>query len=109
MARTSRRGGVNKSQAIRDVLAKSPDMKVSDIVALLVSQGVDAKSNLVYLIKGKVKGEKGRRGRIHQNAASTATAAGSTDALGTILKVKKLAVDVGGLRALKELVDALSE
>ncbi len=101
--------GLNKSQAIRDAFAKTPDIKVRDLVANFKAQGIDIQPNLVYLIKGKLTGEKGRRRRINRNAAQVATASGNSDALATIIKVKKLAGDVGGLRALKALVDALSE
>jgi hypothetical protein len=108
MARKSTRGGVNKSEAIRAVFMNTPDIKVRDLIEHLASQGIEVQSNLVYLIKGKLKGEKGRRGRPRKDAALAAVS-GNSDALSTIMKVKKLAVDVGGLRALKALVDALSE
>lgn len=107
MARKSK-DGINKSQAIRDMLAKSPEMKVKDLVAQLASQGIHVQPNLVYFIKGKTHA-KGRRRRNTSNAVGVATSSGSGDALATVIKVKKLAAEVGGLRTLKALVDALSE
>lgn len=40
---------------------------------------------------------------------SVAVDAGSTDAVATILKVKKLADEIGGMKTLKSLIEALSE
>src|SRR5262249_8190680 len=109
MGRKSSGDGVNKSQAIRDAFAKNPGIKVKDLVAQLKEQGIEVQPNLAYLIKGKLKGEKRRRRRVVGNAASVATASGNINALATIVKVKSLAKDVGGLRVLKQIVDALSE
>lgn len=109
MARKSSAEGVNKSQAIRDMFAKHPEIKVKDLVAQLKEQGIEVQPNLAYLIKGKLKGEKSRRRRVVKNAARVATASGSSNALATIKKVKSLANEVGGLGTLKALVDALSE
>src|SRR6266404_8004151 len=101
MAKKAQSGEVNKSARIRDLFAHNPDMKVREIVATLKQQGIDVAPNLVYLVKGKLKGEKSRRRMVNKAAAKVATAAGSSDALSTIHKVKKLAMDVGGLRTLK--------
>ena len=108
MGRKSK-NGVNKSEAIRAAYAKNPAIKVKDLVAELKAQGIDVQPNLVYLIKGKIKGARGRRRRNARNAAEVAVRSGSGDALATIQKVKKLAVEVGGLRTLRALVEALSE
>jgi hypothetical protein len=109
MARKSNDGGVNKSAEIRDLFAKNPDIKVRDLIATLGAKGIEVKPNLVYLIKGKLKGEerhpRGNRG----GAAKSAAASKSGDALATIMKVKKVADEVGGMRTLKALIDALSE
>ena len=94
-------GGVNKSAAIRDVYKHNPEMKVKEVVATLSGRGIEVAPNLVYLIKGKTKGEKNRRRLIHRNAATVATASGNADAVKTIIKVKTLASEVGGLDTLK--------
>jgi CO dehydrogenase nickel-insertion accessory protein CooC1 len=41
--------------------------------------------------------------------AKVAVTTGSADALATILKIKHLATELGGLKKLKAIVDALSE
>jgi hypothetical protein len=66
------------------------------------------------MVKGKALGRKKRRKKreakavnvVESKATKTPTSHG--DAVATILKVKTFAVEVGGLGALKELIDALS-
>lgn len=106
MAKTK---GVNKSQAIRDLLATNPRMKAKEVVAALKEQGISATEGLVYYIKGKVRGRRGRRRRANAMVAKVAATTGTSDALATILKIKELANQVGGLKKLKAIIDALSE
>jgi hypothetical protein len=100
--------GTNKSAAIRELFAQNPDIQAQDVVSTLAERGIKVGTNLVYLVKGKMKGEKKRRRHVNRSAAGVAAASGSTDAVKTILKVKALAKEVGGLSALKALVDALN-
>ncbi|MCE9531281.1 MAG: hypothetical protein K8T89_09190 [Planctomycetes bacterium] len=102
------KGGVNKSAAIRDVYQQNPEFKVSEVVAALKASGLIVAPNLVYLIKGKLKGEKTRRRKVTRDAVQMASTSGSADPLQTIIRVKALAADVGGLGKLRALVDALS-
>ena len=106
MAKTK---GVNMSEAIRQQLAANPKMKAKEIVAALKEKGIAVKEGLVYFIKGKVKGRRGRKKRAQGMVAKVAQTTGQGDALATILKIKHLANDVGGLKKLKAIVDALSE
>src|SRR5690242_2677978 len=104
--------GVNKSQAVREVLATNPNMKPKDVVAALAAKGLKVNTPLVYFVKGQLKGKKGRRKQMQKQAAPAgstvaATPSGNGDALSTILKVKKLAGEVGGIKKLKALVEAL--
>jgi len=100
--------GVNKSAAIRELYKGNPEIKVKEIISSLASKGITVGPNLVYLVKGKLKGEKNRRRQVNRAAARVATNSGSTDAVKTIIKVKTLAAEVGGLDTLRALVDALS-
>lgn len=118
MARKIHGGGVNRSQAIRDLLKEQPDIKANDAVAALAEKGITIKSSLFYMVKGSVAGGKGRRRRNKRTAVALMTAAATgdaapaakkSDALATIRKIKDLANEVGGLRRLQALVDALSE
>jgi predicted PP-loop superfamily ATPase len=76
---------------------------------ILSEKGIKVTSGLVYLIKGKLHGEKKRRRKNKKVAVKMVAASGNGDALATIMKIKKLAAEVGGIRALKSLVDVLSE
>jgi hypothetical protein len=102
---------VNRSQAIRDLLKEKPDIKANDAVTALAEKGITIKASLFYIVKGKVAGGKKRRRRNTKAAVKiiAATTAGNSDALATIVKIKKLAAEVGGIGALKSLVDVLSE
>jgi hypothetical protein len=103
-------GEVNKSAAIRELIKQNPKVKVDEVVATLAKQGIKVSPNLFYFVKGKLKGRKGRRKQIRQNVATVmANGAAHGDVLGTIKKVKGLAAEVGGLKKLAALVEALSE
>jgi hypothetical protein len=102
------KNGVNKSEEIRQLLRANPTMPVKEIVSTLAGRGIKVQESRVYFIKGKIKGRRGRRRRVQQMVSRVA-ATGNTDPVKTILKVKGWANEVGGLKKLKELVDALSE
>ena len=108
-------GEPNKSQAIRDLLKESPTIKAKEAIAALGEKGIEITDSLFYLVKGKVSGGKQRRRKIRKAAVKAVAASGNgvaptkDDALKTILKVKSFAAEVGGLRSLKALVDALSQ
>jgi hypothetical protein len=106
-----KKNGVNKSEAIRELLKASPELSAQDAVAALAARGIEVSDNLVYFIKGKIKGRKGRKKKAQQVVAKVAETNNvpKSDALSTILKVKALASDVGGLKKLKALVEALSD
>jgi hypothetical protein len=100
--------GVNKSEEIRQLLRANPKMPVKDVLTTLAGRGIKVGDNLVYYVKGKMKGRQARHKKGRQMVASVA-ATGDSDPVKTILKVKSLANEVGGMKKLKALVDALSE
>ncbi len=55
-----------------------------------------------------MKGRKGRRRQARQMVEKVA-ATGNSDPVATILKVRRLAEEVGSMKKLKALVDVLSE
>jgi hypothetical protein len=103
-----KKSDVNKSEEIRQLLRANPKMPVKEIVSTLAGKGIKVADTLVYFVKGKMKGRKGRRMKARQMVANVA-ATGNTDPVATILKVKHLANEVGGMKKLKALVDVLSE
>ena len=86
------KNGINKSEEIRQVLESNPQMTVKEIVSSLGEKGIKVQPNLVYFIKGKIKGRRGRRKKVRQMVANVA-ATGNSDPVATILKVKRWAVD----------------
>jgi hypothetical protein len=111
MAKKANGGEPNKSQAIRDLLKANPKIKASEAVAALGEKGVKVTGSLYYIVKGKALGRKSRRKKRETKAVGVVESASMShsDALATILKVKKFAAEVGGLRTLQKLVDALNE
>lgn len=101
--------GVNKSQAIRDLLKTNPKITSKDAVATLKDKGIEVSDQLFYFVKGKLHGRKGRRRKAQAAVANVANNTGGSkqDALAIILKIKSLADEVGGMRRLKALIDAL--
>ena len=112
-----RKNGLNKSEEIRQILKASPDMPVKEIVSELAERGIKVLDTQVYFVKGKMRGRKGRRKKARQMVEKVAATSGNdgattistADAVATIRKVKVWASEVGGLKKLKSLVDALSE
>ena len=105
------KNGINKSEEIRQMLKANPKVGAKEVKDALAAKGIKISDKLYYLVKGKMLGRQSRkknaRKMVAKFAASTGT--GNADALSTILKVKKWASEVGGLKHLKALVDALSE
>src|SRR5260370_22876987 len=105
-----RKNGVNKSEEIRQFLKANPTISAKDAIAALGAKGVEVSDALFYFVKGHIKGRKGRKKKAQQVVAkAVATSVPKSDALSTILKVKSLATEVGGLKKLKALVEALSD
>src|SRR5437879_3605665 len=105
------KNGVNKSEEVRRLLKANPKTTASEVVANLEQKGIKISSNLFYFVKGQIKGRKGRKKKAHQMVAKVTAATGSVngDAVSAIRNIKALAGQVGGLKNLKALVDALSE
>jgi arginine repressor len=105
----------NKSQAIRDLFKQNPAASLDEVISTLAADGIQVTKSLVYLVKGKMKvKKKGRRRNAKKMVAKVMVTAPSSngspgDALKTIMQVKGLANELGGLKKLKALVDALSE
>ena len=98
---------VNKSQAIRDVLAADPKLGTKDVIARLAEQGVKVGPPLVYFIKSKQNQAKRRAKR--ERVAESSRQAGSKNPVEIVLRVKDLSREVGGIKNLKMLVDLLAE
>jgi hypothetical protein len=99
---------VNKSEEIRKILSGNRKMKAKEVVSTLAGRGIDVTEGLVYFVKGHMKGRRGRRRKARRMAARVAATTGTNDAVATIVKVMGWAEQVGGMKNLKALVDALT-
>jgi hypothetical protein len=99
--------GLNKSDAIREVLAQNPGAGPKDVVTLLAGRGIKVAPSLVYFIKSKAKQAQRKQKRARVAAASERTGTGNP--VEVVLRVKDLAREVGGIGNLKILVDLLAE
>ena len=108
---------VNKSQAIREAFEELPKAKAKEIVAHLKTKGIEVSEQLVYQVKKvKKKGKPGRKpGKAPQVKAvapvktkvSAPSSNGFLSVAASISVARTAAEKVGGLPALKEIVDAL--
>lgn len=99
--------GINKSAEVRAILARDPRTPVRDIIAELATRGITIHPNLVYLIKSKMRA--GRRRQQRQRVLENSKHLGIANPVALILETRKLAEKAGGIRHLKQLVDALAE
>jgi hypothetical protein len=110
----------NKSQAIRDILAENPKISVEKAISTLAAKGIEVKKGLFYLVKGKMKSKKRRLAKekvatemvaaaAKKTVTTSSNGSSATDALTTIKQIKGLASELGGMKNLKALVEALSE
>lgn len=102
----AKKAAVNKSQAIRDALAKNPDKSPSEIAEMLKSDGITITAQYVSTIKSnaKIKTRRkvmGRRGRPRGGA----TGAG----LGTMGAALALIKAAGGLEQAKNVLSTIEQ
>ena len=114
MARKGQAGEVNKSEEIRQLLKANPKITAPQAIETLAQRNIVVAASLFYFVKGKLHGQRGRRRKLRRQVANAmggngAPPAGTADVLATIKKVKALALEVGGLKKLTALVEALRE
>ena len=110
-----RNGKPNKTEQVRDYLEANPSATAPQAITALAKKGTKVTPSLVYSVKATMKSGKGP-GKQHGKRAASVTAkgvvgspSGSADVVSTVRKVKSLANEVGGLKSLMALVEALSE
>ena len=88
-------------------MSQNPKIKTRDVVADLGLRGIKVTPTLVYFVKSQMKKKKHRLKC--EKAAELIRQSGGQNPLALIMRVKELARDLGGLKHLKQLVDALAE
>src|SRR2546425_7992683 len=101
--RKAQSGEINKSEEIRQLLKANSKTPVKEIVATLAAKGLKVQPSLVYFVKGRMRRQK------RKQIGKRMEQAGIANPVDLILKVRHLAGEAGGIKKLKELVDALSE
>ena len=104
----NQKNGKSKSDSIRAALAANASSSVKEIVTLLAGQGVKVSAGQVYVVK-RGAGKKAKRKARRVKATAKAAAAGVPNPVALILSVRKVALEAGGMKMLKQLVDTLSE
>jgi hypothetical protein len=100
-----KRQTVNKSQAIRDALAQAgPDPSPTGVAKSLQARGIDVSPNMVSLIKGKMKAQKGAQGKTRVFARNGAGSFGIDDVVALRELTKKI-----GKENVRRLVEALGD
>jgi len=97
----------SKSEAVREALAQNPEAGTRELIAKLASNGIRVAPTLVYYVRSKQNQARRRLKRARVAEASQRTA--SRNPVELVLRVKDLAVEVGGIDKLKLLVDLLAE
>ena len=103
MAKKAEEKEINRSEAVREAISEFPKASVKEIVEKLGKRGIKVTTGLVYIVKGKMKKQK--RKEVREKVEKM----GTPNPVELIVKVKKLALEVGGLAKLKALVDVLAE
>ena len=104
---SGKRKGTNRSQAIRDELAKNPKATSKEIIASLKGKGIKVKSSLIYFVKAQQHKAKrtAKRARVTAEVSRTTPTSNPVE---LVLRVKDLAREVGGVANLKKLLDLLA-
>jgi hypothetical protein len=104
--RGRRKGGVNKTQVIKDMLAADPSASPKVVSADLATKGIKASPTYVSSIKSKLKGSHGRKRKGKKRRARDKGDAISIEAL---VEAKRFADKLGGVGKVKAIFDALAK
>ena len=100
--------GINKSQAIRDHLAKQPDDGPKAIVVALGEKKIKVTEALASQVKYVKAGKKKRRRR-KKKAATTQRTVSDKISISTLVQAKQMADQLGGIEKAKTALAALAK
>ncbi len=102
-----KKAGINKSQAIRNHLAKQPDDGPKTVVAALGKKKITVTESLVSHVKYALAGKKKRRRK--KKAATTQRTVSDKISISTLVQAKKMADQLGGIEKAKTALAALAK
>lgn len=94
----------NRSQAIRDYLAKNAKASANEIKEALAKEGIKVSDSLISAVK--YKKPKGKRGKKRGRPAGAASNGGAIS-IDSLLAAKKMVDQLGGLAAAEKLLAVL--
>ena len=110
MAKQKPKSELNKSQTLRDLLAENPNLSYPEASGTLAEKGINLTKGLFYLVRGGMKSKKPKTGKkVAQKMVTAIPSNNGDDTLTTIKQIKEVAAELGGMKHLKALVEALSE
>jgi len=98
---------VNKTQLIKDALAKNPKASPSEIAEGLKSHGISAQ--YVSTVKSSRKAKKPTKTAKKKVAKKTVAKKSDKVSLGDLVKASRLAEELGGVDKAQEMLNALAK
>lgn len=99
-------GELNKSEAIREYIAKHKRAKAAAIVAAMAEKGIEVRPALVYAVLGK---KKTRRGTLKTSKGPKTTSGNGQVSLDTLLAAKKLVTHSGSIESAMAALKVLEQ
>ena len=99
--------GVNKTQLIKDALAKFPKLGPAEIAGGLKQHGIS--SQYVSTVKSSLKPKKKKKTAKKSTKKTTKKTVSDKVSLGDLVKASKLAEELGGVDKAKELLNAVAK
>jgi hypothetical protein len=98
-----------KTQAIKDALKANRGKAPKDIAELLRAQGLDVSNAAVSMVKFQMKGKKKKAKAAPAPEAAAPAVPKDAVSVALLQKAKRLAKDLGGIKAAKQAMDALAQ
>jgi len=97
---------VNRSQAIRDYLAKNAKASANEIKEALAKEGIQVSDSLISAVK--YKKPKGKRGKKRGRPAGAASN-GAAISIDSLVAAKKMVDQLGGIEAAEKAIAVLKK
>jgi hypothetical protein len=104
-----KKGGPNKSAAVRELLTQNPKSPVKEILDTMAGKGMKVTPNLVYFLRARMRADKRKLARQKTAPSLSSSNLHKSNTVELVRKVKLLAGELGGLKRLKELTEILAD